>query len=313
MPRNILETLHREWPTCVTLVCFHASWIFILQWHQPVGVLWIPLTVLLVTLHSSLQHEALHGHPTKNRVFNEVLVGLAPGLFIPYRRFRDMHLKHHRNEKLTDPHDDPETWYLAEVDWQRRSALMKMALNANATLAGRMVIGPALSLYAFWKEDLRAILRGDRNVTTAWFMHFVGVTPVVWFLKLCQIELWFYALAVAYPAMSVLLVRSFVEHRASEQVKHRTAVVEAGSLMSLLFLNNNLHAVHHKYPTVPWHELPALWSEQKEQVIAENDHYHFPGGYLSVAKQWLFKRREPVVHPILRKNKPAVPSFNKYC
>ena len=41
-----------------------------------------------VALHSSLQHEALHGHPTRHAPVNEALVFLPLGLFYPFRRFK---------------------------------------------------------------------------------------------------------------------------------------------------------------------------------------------------------------------------------
>jgi len=69
----------------------------------------VPLLALVITLHSSLQHEVIHGHPTKWAVVNALLVWPAIGLFIPYARFRDSHLAHHQDARLTDPYDDPET------------------------------------------------------------------------------------------------------------------------------------------------------------------------------------------------------------
>ena len=44
---------------------------------------------------------------------NELLVGLPIGLVYPFRRFRALHLRHHADESLTDPFDDPESYYRA--------------------------------------------------------------------------------------------------------------------------------------------------------------------------------------------------------
>ena len=293
-----------EWPTWVVLVACYVCWLVLLFQHQQIGSLWVVPTVLLVTLHSSLQHEMLHGHPTKNRTFNELLVFPAIGLLVPYRRFRDLHLKHHRNEKLTDPYDDPESWYLTESDWQKKSRLLQTLLKLNSTLTGRILIGPVLSMIAFLRDDIQAIARGDRAVSVAWLMHIIGLVPVLVILANAKISVWFYLVAIAYPAMSVLMIRTFIEHRASEQVSHRTAVVEAGKLMSLLFLNNNLHAVHHRYPSLSWHRLPAKWQQNKSNILKENSDYHFPKGYLSIAGRWLFSTREPVIHPLSGHSQP---------
>lgn len=97
-----------EWPTVgligavyailATLVWFHAS----LPW-------WVilPVGAYCAALHSSLQHEVLHGHPTGNRLVNEALVFVTPTLWLPYLRYRDTHLTHHNDANLTDPRLDP--------------------------------------------------------------------------------------------------------------------------------------------------------------------------------------------------------------
>ena len=65
-------------------------------------------------------------------------------------------------------------------------------------------------------------------------------------------------------------MRSFAEHKAAMTPYERSAVVEAGPLFSLLFLNNNLHYVHHKRPDLPWHALPAYWRDHRRELLAEN-------------------------------------------
>jgi hypothetical protein len=32
-----------------------------------------------------------------------------------------------------------------------------------------------------------------------------------------------------------------------------------------------------------------------------NGHYHYPQGYLQVARHWLVRQREPVAHPFMRR------------
>ena len=257
------------------------------------------LAVPLVTLHSSLQHEALHGHPTRSRRLNELLVFPALGLFVPYRRFRDLHVRHHVDERLTDPYDDPESWYVGADDWERAGPVLRALLNANATLLGRVTLGPALALAGFWRAEWRVARAGEPGVRRAWLLHVAALLPVVAALAAAGVPFWFYALGVAYPAMSLLMVRTFVEHRAAERVGERIVVVEAGPVMSLLFLNNNLHAVHHAAPRMPWYALPARWRATRDATLAANGGYRFAGGYAEVAARWLVTRREPVVHPFV--------------
>ena len=72
------------------------------------------------------------------------------------------------------------------------------------------------------------------------------------------------------------------------------------SPLAFLFLNNNLHLVHHKMPTVAWYRLPSLFRERRAEWLAMNDGYVYPN-YLSLLKDFAFRAKEPVVHPFLRR------------
>ena len=295
----------REWPTLVVLAGCYLVWLGSVLWHEALGWWWVIPAALMVTLHSSLQHEALHGHPTRSAALNEALVFPAIGLFVPYRSFRETHLRHHNDANLTDPYDDPESWYLTLPEWNRTGSVRRSLLNDNNTMAGRLTIGPALGLWGFWRTEWRRIAAGDHEVRQAWIAHALGVVPVVLLVHWAGVPLWQY-LVVAYLGMSVLMIRTFIEHRAADATPERTAIVEAGPVMRLLLLNNNYHAVHHNHPTLAWYRLPALWRDEREHTLAGNGHYHYPGGYLEVARAWLFRQREPVPHPFLRRE-PVAP------
>src|SRR3954453_21265928 len=101
-----------EWPTLLLLAGCYLLWLLVTAAHASMGHwLAVPILALLLVLHSSLQHEALHGHPSRRAGLNELLVFPAVGLWLPYRRFRDLHIKHHRLPTLTDPHADPGSFY----------------------------------------------------------------------------------------------------------------------------------------------------------------------------------------------------------
>jgi len=63
------------------------------------------LTAVLITLHSSLQHEIVHGHPTRWRGVNRLLAIVPLSLWLPYERYRQTHQQHHIDQRLTDPLD----------------------------------------------------------------------------------------------------------------------------------------------------------------------------------------------------------------
>ncbi|MFN6952871.1 MAG: fatty acid desaturase, partial [Albidovulum sp.] len=196
------------------------------------------------------------------------------GLCFPYGRFRDLHLAHHRDERLTDPYDDPESNFLDPKVWVGLPRWRKAVLRFNNTLFGRMAIGPALSVIAILRDDLRAIRAGDRRIARDWGLHLAGLVLVGIWIAVTAMPLWAYVLS-AYLGMSVLKIRTFLEHRAHAEAPGRTVVVENGGVLGFLFLYNNLHIVHHTKPRVPWYRLPALYAAEREAFLARNHGYSY--------------------------------------
>ena len=122
-----------------------------------------------------------------------------------------------------------------------------------------------------------------------------------------DIPLWLYVLVPVWLGQSLISVRTFAEHQWSERPDGRTIIIERSPL-AFLFLNNNLHLVHHKSPTVAWYRLPKLFRDRREQWIAMNNGYVFPG-YFALLKEYAFKPKEPVVHPVLRRAPEAGRAF----
>lgn len=302
-PREIeaASPLRIEWPT-VGLIVIDYGLLALLMWryHDLPWFVVLPIAGYLVALHGSLQHEALHGHPTRSRLVNELLVLINPSFWFPYRRYRKLHLTHHNDEHLTDPTLDPESYYLLPDRWARLPAPMKQLYTANNTLGGRMLMGPAIASIRFWFSEARAMLAGDREVIQAWFVHIPACAVVVAYaLWICAIPLWQYALFFAYPGVAMMLVRSFCEHQAAENEGERTIVVEASPFWALLFLNNNLHVAHHTRPRLAWYELPAYYRAERDSLIAKNNGYRM-NGYGEIFRRYFLKPKEPVAHPIIK-------------
>ena len=289
-----------EWPTVLLIFVTYGAWALL------GGIVWPAYPVVAIValgfvlaLQSSLMHEACHGHPTRKAWVNELLVGLPIGLVWPYRRFRSIHLRHHADESLTDPFDDPESYYQSLWQHETLPEPMKRILAVNNTMLGRMLLNPLLGSVGFFLNDMRAIVAGDRAVREAWLLHGLGlaiVVPVV--LIGFGIPLWAYLLAV-WLGQSLISVRTFAEHQWSERPDGRTIIVER-SPFALLFLNNNLHLVHHKNPTVAWYKLPEMFRARRDEWLAMNHDYVFPN-YLALLKSYGFRAKEPVVHPALRR------------
>lgn len=286
-----------EWPTIGLMLACYAGWAVATTWAVS---LWLPLGVALaivaIALHSSLTHEALHGHPFRSGRLNEATVFLCLGLFVPYRRFRDLHLAHHEDSVLTDPYDDPESNYMDPAVWARLPRWAQVLLRVNNTLAGRMVLGPAISIYALLRDDLRAIRAGDRSVRRAWALHVAGVLPVLAWVVWSPMPAWAYLLA-AYAGFSVLKIRTFLEHRAHERASGRTVVIEDKGPLALIFLNNNLHVVHHMHPRAAWYRLPQLFDENREKYLKRNGGYYYRS-YAEIFARHFLRAKDPVPHPL---------------
>jgi fatty acid desaturase len=112
----------------------------------------------------------------------------------------------------------------------------------------------------------------------------------------CGISLPLHLGAVVYPSVSLALLRSFAEHRAAPDHRHRTAIVEAHPVWALLFLNNQLHFVHHAKPHLPWYDLPRAWREMKRSA-GVGPGLLFPGGYREIARKYLFRPFISVEYP----------------
>jgi hypothetical protein len=71
---------------------------------------------------------------------------IAPpiGVLVPYLRFKSCHLNHHINENITDPYDDPESYYLDREVWAQRPAGSSDCSLPTTPLPAGSRIGPAL-------------------------------------------------------------------------------------------------------------------------------------------------------------------------
>ena len=287
-----------EWPTLFLILGCTAAWAGLTAYAATLTPwLAVPGLALCLTLHSSLQHEALHGHPTRLPWLNAALVFPALGLFVPYERFRDLHLAHHRDETLTDPHDDPESNYLDPALWARLPGPVRALLRANNTLLGRVTLGPAIGMAAFLRGELRAAAAGDRAVLRGWALHAAGLVPVILWLEAAATIGWGAYLLAAYGALAILKVRTFLEHRAHERARGRSVIIEDRGPLALLFLNNNLHAVHHGHPGVAWYNLPELYRSRKERFLAMNHGYRYRS-YGEILARHLLRAKDPVPHPL---------------
>ena len=288
-----------EGPTWIVAAALYAGW-GLTTWSYHALPWWLVLSLgaWFVCWHGSLQHEVVHGHPTRRPWLNAALAYPPLGLWQPYTLYRESHLAHHRDECITSPLDDPESDYVTAADWEAMGRLRRAMLRAHNTLLGRLAFGPLVACARLAAAEARRLRAGDHGHAASWLAHVAAVAAVLyWTTVVCGIPPWAYVLLFAYPGLSLTLLRSFAEHRPAPEPAHRTVVVEAGPLMSLLYLNNNYHAPHHARPGLAWYAIPAYWRADRAAILERNGGYVF-GGYGGQFRRFLFRPKAEPVHPL---------------
>ncbi|MES2740300.1 MAG: fatty acid desaturase [Pseudomonadota bacterium] len=283
-----------EWPTLGLIAIMYGAWLsVVIHWRSLGPWLGTPLLIVLNAWYMSLQHELIHGHPTPWARLNASFGQLPLAVWYPYAIYRDSHLAHHHDATLTLPGIDPETYYVAR-DTLRQAGPLRLRLRRwRNTAPGRLLLGPALG----WGHTVLVSWRmGPPRFALVWGWHLLLLGALLAMVQRAGIAPLYYLLAIAYPALSLTMVRSLFEHRAAPHAHARSVLNEAAWPWRLLFLNLNYHLVHHLHPGLPWFRLRTAY-------LARRAHYHtradgfIEHGYLPLL--WRY-RSTPViadVHP----------------
>ncbi|MEB0010859.1 fatty acid desaturase [Glaciimonas sp. Gout2] len=288
-----------EWPTWLLVLLIYGGWGATLWFRSRLTLL--PTTLLLIVFcvwFMSLQHEIMHGHPTRYLWLNKILAYAPLAVWYPYSLYRQSHLQHHNDANLTVPGLDPETHYVDAAVWHASGHLMRTLYRWRKTFWGRMLVGPLMAISSTWGTAIEEILHGDMRHGRMWLTHgglLVGM--LVGIQHFFDIPWWYYLLFIAYPAMSVAMVRSYFEHRAAADCKHRIVINEAGLLMRILFLNNNYHLVHHDLPRLPWYLIARVYQEDRADYLSRCGGFHLHG-YRELMRDYGFNPIDDPLHPL---------------
>jgi fatty acid desaturase len=299
---NLLEQKFRQFdgPTWLVAIVLYGAWCALVWFHAflPWWVI-VPVGGYLVAWHFSLQHEAIHSFRGVPAWLRFAIVFPPLGLWFPYPLYRKSHTTHHRDINLTIPGTDTESYYVLQADWQRMGPIRRKLLLFNQTMAGRLIVGPMLRLWILITKEVRRVAQGDFIHVPHWAVHVLAVAGLFWFISgICGFPWWQYCLLVAFPGLSLSLLRAFTEHRAAPDSQERTASVESNAVFGLLYLHNNLHVAHHLKPAMPWYDIPRFYRENRSALLESNGNFVYKG-YGVLAKRYFFAPVFSPVHPFL--------------
>ncbi len=230
--------------------------------------------------YGSLEHEVIHGHPTPWRRVNRLIVALPFGVIVPFAQYRESHLGHHGDDRdLTDPTNDPESYYVSLDHWERAGSARRRLIRIRRTLLGRVLLHPWITVASSLRWCSVNPVRGGG--------HLAGVAVVLLGAEALGLQAWLVVVGLGYGGQALTLLRSFAEHRAVPNGP-RSAVVHAHWIWRLLFLNNTLHLTHHRHPGVAWFELPRVHRAGGYDAEARGGAGVY-GGYGQIIRQFLVR------------------------
>ncbi|MDQ1831821.1 fatty acid desaturase [Massilia scottii] len=287
-----------EWPTWLLIAVIHGGWLATLAFWRELGTpVATGLLVWWCAWYMSLQHELIHGHPTRWPALNRLFGTMPLAVWYPYRLYRDSHLRHHVDFHLTMPALDTESYYVSPATWAGLGKPMQALLWLNKTFWGRMLVGPAIAIAGAWTQAVREPLRGNWSNVPMWLRHLGMLAAMLWSVDaVFGVSALYYVLAISYPAQSLVMIRSFYEHRPAEEHKQRIVLNEAGFVFRLLFLNNNFHLVHHDFPSLPWYLLGRVYRARRDAYIARSGGFYVRG-YGELMRRFGVTPVDPPVHP----------------
>ncbi|EJL85348.1 fatty acid desaturase [Pantoea sp. GM01] len=306
--REVIHQLARNWlwrselPTWLLMVVIYSGWFASVIYWQTLGLTASTLLLILFTTwYMSLQHELIHGHPTRFPRLNQLFGTLPLAVWYPYGLYRDSHLAHHRNHTLTDPDEDPETYYLTPERWAQLKPWQQQVIHLRNTFPGRLLLGPLLDMAATIKTCVNAFSQRDKPAMAMWISHLTLLSGLFyWMTQQGFSPLWL-VLAVSYPALMLTKVRSFYEHRAEEEPLARSVNNEAALPWRLLFLNLNYHSVHHDLPGLPWYGLRKVYLLYRDGYHVRNHGFRVAGYGEWLTRFWR-KSVEVNAHPGTQKD-----------
>jgi fatty acid desaturase len=238
---------------------------------------------MLVCSLFACQHECVHNTAFKTRRYNQVVAFITGLSYVyPSSIFRELHFTHHRHTH--EPGLDPEIslggkplqsiisnlpFYLS---WLSGLPLFLFKLGMTSVGAFGMPEFMRKNVYPFIRPEVRLKIILESCVVLAVHLSILGLAVYVYdgFWGLLIGLLVGHCLLASYTAAE----HNGLPHEGS--IVEKTRSIVAPTFVKLLMWNMSYHAEHHSYPAVPFHALPQLHEEMKDELKhKDQDHPQF--------------------------------------
>jgi fatty acid desaturase len=195
----------------------------------------------------TIWHEAVHGTVSGSPRVNDAVgvLGMLPYM-TPFFLQRWLHLEHHR--RLNQP-DDPNHVYTDGL-------FVTLPFRYPRALAHARRLLPT--------DPRTAPQRRSDTATSALVVGVLGLAIATGH-GLDFLVLWFAPVVVAKLVMDWYI--NYLPHRGLDADGFRGTRITAVGWLTPLVLNHNYHAVHHIWPTVPWHRYREIYRNKRDYLI----------------------------------------------
>jgi fatty acid desaturase len=220
--------------------------------------------LLYSTAADSRHHECSHGTPFKTVWLNEVVYHISSFMILkPATSSRWSHHGHHTDTVIVgrDPEINvkPPAWRVILTNFIRLQGgiidLKKIVTNCFGRLneAERVYIPASEARKAFWECRVYALILLS---TIAWAISIKSILPLL-FIGPPTFYGTFGVFLMALP-QHLGLGEDVIDHRLN------TRTIYMNFIFRFFYWNMNYHIEHHMFPMVPYHALPALHEEMKD-------------------------------------------------
>ena len=272
-----------------------GSWLFLRG-----SLWWIPVLVLLYgplygTAGDSRWHEAGHGTAFKTQWMNEVVYHIACFMMVRSPTgWRWSHARHHTDTIIVG--SDP------EIITPRPPAIGRLTLNlfgiVDAPLAWRQMLVHASGRTPedqkqYVPESEWPKLHREARVWVAIYAAVIAVAVVWWnplpLLLVPGPRIYGTWLHIVFGvSQHIGLAEDVTDHRLNSRTIYMNPVFR------FLYWNMNYHVEHHIFPNVPFHALPDLHAEVKDQLAPV--YPSLPAAYREIVPTLLRQRQDPTYY-----------------